>query len=137
MFVLRMVDLDNTVLGWLWGDGCQENDRQPCPRDCGLIVQDQLTYGLRGCSLAEGECGTHGMLLKARTWLPFCLVYGFEKNGQSRVANRSKRWEMVPQYYHAYRPFATTATGISGNSRAEPEAVRRRTENVLKHRAVP
>jgi hypothetical protein len=38
-----MVNLDNTVLGWLWGDGCQENDRRPCPRDGGLIVQDQLT----------------------------------------------------------------------------------------------
>jgi hypothetical protein len=83
MFVFRTMDLDNTVLGWLWGDGYQEDDRLPCLRDCGLIVHDKLIYGLRVCSLSDGEYGKHGMLLKARNWLPFCLVSGFEKNGQS------------------------------------------------------
>jgi hypothetical protein len=85
MFVFRTMDLDNTVLGWLWGDGDQEDDRLPCLRDCGLIVHDKLIDGLRVCSLPDGECGKHGMLLKAGNWRPFCLVSGFEKNGQSRV----------------------------------------------------
>jgi hypothetical protein len=47
MFGFRTMDLDDTVLGWLWGDGYQEDYRWPCLRDCGLIVQDQLIDGLR------------------------------------------------------------------------------------------
>jgi hypothetical protein len=137
MLVFRMMDLHNTVLGWLRGDGYQEDSRLPCRRHCGLIVHDKPIYGLRVCSLPDGEGGKHGMLLKARNWLPFCLVSGFEKNSQSRVANRSKRWEMVPRHHHAHGPSETTATGISGNSRSDPEAIPRRTENVLEHRAVP
>jgi hypothetical protein len=137
MFVFGVMDLDKTVLGWLWGDGWQDDYRLPCLRDCGLIAHDTLIHGPRVCSLPDGERGKHGMLLKARNWLPSCLVSGFEKNGQSRVANRSKRWEMVPRYYHAHGPVGTTATGISGNSRSDTEAVPDYTIKVLKHRAIP
>jgi hypothetical protein len=136
MLVFRMMDLDNTGLRWLWGDGYQEDDRLPRLRDGGLIVHDQPMNGLRVCALPDGECGTPGMLLKARHWLPLCLVSGFEQNDQSRVADRSKRWEMVPRHHQAHGPVGTTATGISGNSRSEPEAARCRAENVLKYRAL-
>jgi hypothetical protein len=84
MFVFRTIDLDNTVLGRLRGDGSKEDCRLPCLRERGLIVHDKLIYDLRVCSLSDGECGKHEMFLKARNWLPFCLVSGFEKNGQSR-----------------------------------------------------
>jgi hypothetical protein len=70
MFVFRTMDLDNTVLGCLRGNGSQEDYRLPCLRDCGLIVHDKLIYGLRVCSLSDGECGKHGMLLKARKVQP-------------------------------------------------------------------
>jgi hypothetical protein len=137
MLMFRMMDVDNTALGWLWGDGQQEESRLPCMRDCGLVMRDELTYGLQVCALPDGGCGTHGMSLKARNWWPFRLVFGFEKNGQSRVANRSKRWEMVPRYYHIHGPFGTTATGISSNLRSDPEAAPHCTIKVLKHRAIP
>jgi hypothetical protein len=84
MLVFRMMDVDNTALGWLWGNGSQEDDRLPCLRGGGLSVQDKLTNGSRVGSLPDGECGKHSMLLKARNWLPVCLVSGFEKNSQSR-----------------------------------------------------
>jgi hypothetical protein len=128
-----MMDVDNTVLGWLWGDGYQEDDRLPRLRDGGLLVHDTLIESFQVCSPADGECGKHAMLLKARNWMPFYLVSGFEKNTQSRVANQSKRWGMVPRHHHAHGPVGKTATGISGNSRSDPEAVPRRTENALKH----
>jgi hypothetical protein len=84
MFALMGMDPENAVLGRLRGDGSQEDCRLPCLRERGLIVHDGLFHGLRVCSLSDGERGKHGMLLKARNWLPFCLVSGFEKNGQSR-----------------------------------------------------
>jgi hypothetical protein len=71
MFVFRTMDLDNTVLGWLWGDGYQEDDRLPCLRDCGLLVHDKLIDGLRVCSLSTANVGSMGCSSKPATGCHF------------------------------------------------------------------
>jgi hypothetical protein len=64
MEVLMGMDPENAVLGWLRGDGSQEDRRLPCLRERGLIIYDGLFQGLRVCSMSDGERGKHGMLLK-------------------------------------------------------------------------
>lgn len=58
------MDPENAVLGWLRGDGSQEDRRLRCLRERGLSVHDGLFHGLQVCSLSDGERGKHGMLLK-------------------------------------------------------------------------
>jgi hypothetical protein len=73
MSVVIVIDMEDTILGWLWGDGRQEEPRLPCLRVRGLMVHDALIHGLRVCSLPDAQRGKHRMLLKAFV-LPQCWL---------------------------------------------------------------
>jgi hypothetical protein len=71
--VFTAMDIGQGVLGWLWGDGGQEDTGPPCLRVHGLSVHDEAIPGLRACLISYGERGKHGMLLKTFVLLR-CLL---------------------------------------------------------------